>query len=250
MTSADSIIGQKIIRLDEVSSTNNYAANLIAKKNPIEGTVILALKQGSGRGQFDRDWLSEPGKNITMSVIISPGFLPVHKQFMLNILASISVVDVLTSLFSMDVKVKWPNDIYVNNKKIAGILIQNFLLGSNIRHTIIGIGLNVNQEVFPPELHLATSIYIEVGRRVDILITESKLIQELDKNYHLLKEDEDLLRKIYLSRLLGMDEQRRFELSDRTLEGRIVGIDDYGRLKVEEKGIVHTYDHHMIRMIL
>ena len=135
--------GKMSIYLPETESTNNYAMDLISKTNPPEGTCIYTAYQSAGRGQIGRYWHSETGKNILISYILYPKDLKIADQFMLNIIASLAVRDVV-DLFCLNVKIKWPNDIYVDDKKIAGILVQSVLRNNTIKATIIGIGLNVN----------------------------------------------------------------------------------------------------------
>ena len=125
--------GKFLLHLPSVDSTNNYAKNYIAKSSPIDGTVILADEQFAGRGQSGNIWLSEAGKNLTFSIIYQTSFLLATEQFYLNMAISLGISAALASILLPDsdlsVKIKWPNDIYVQNKKIAGILIENTISG-------------------------------------------------------------------------------------------------------------------------
>ncbi len=136
-------IGSKIIHLESVDSTNNYAANLVHQANCINGTVILADDQYLGKGQRGSEWLTSKGDNLTSSIIIYPDKLAVDDQFYLTCMAALSVVDTLKG-YGIQANIKWPNDIYVNQEKIGGILIENVIQGNLIKTAIIGIGLNVN----------------------------------------------------------------------------------------------------------
>ncbi|MES2829127.1 MAG: biotin--[acetyl-CoA-carboxylase] ligase [Bacteroidota bacterium] len=142
-------IAQKLIHLEAVDSTNNYLKVLLSKSEPLaEGTVILADNQFSGRGQRGNTWLSEPGLNLTFSILLNPTLLKVEHQFKLNMAVSIGIKNALCKYVPEEIKVKWPNDIYFGKKKIGGVLIENTLQGNVIKHSIIGIGINVNQREF------------------------------------------------------------------------------------------------------
>ncbi|MFI5220658.1 MAG: biotin--[acetyl-CoA-carboxylase] ligase, partial [Bacteroidia bacterium] len=128
-------IGKYIIRLETVDSTNNYAAALISKSKPAEGTAIMADFQDYGRGQRETIWESENGKNLLVSFILYPQ-IDTADYFLLNECFSLAVREVIEDITGLDVKIKWPNDILVNNKKIAGILIENSIRGNTILYSI------------------------------------------------------------------------------------------------------------------
>src|SRR6201996_2639796 len=152
-------VGQNLLTLKEVDSTNNFLKNLASNSKPLpEGTVIMAENQYAGRGQQQNTWHAEPGKNLTFSLLLNPIFLPVSQQFDLTRAISISVFDTLRPLLGDALKIKWPNDVYYGDKKLGGMLIENILSGNTIKHAIVGIGLNVNQEKFPETAVNATSV--------------------------------------------------------------------------------------------
>ncbi len=129
----------------ELTSTNDYL-----KRNASilpSGTVIAAFKQSAGRGQKGNSWESEPGKNSTLSLLLKKPNIAVKEQFYLSEAVSLAIVDVLEQ-YAHGFKIKWPNDIYYNDRKISGILIEHSLSGEGIEHTIIGAGVNINQQVF------------------------------------------------------------------------------------------------------
>ncbi len=132
---------KNIIYLHEVESTNNYANQLILSDAAEEGTVVLAHYQKKGKGQHGNNWESEDEKNLLMSIIIFPGFLDAGKQFLISKVVSLALIDFLKTE-TEDVSIKWPNDIYVGKNKIAGILIENSVKGTNMFSAILGIGLN------------------------------------------------------------------------------------------------------------
>ena len=120
-------IGKVLRHFPQLGSTNQYAVEIVSKSNPTEGTVISTFHQPAGRGQIGRKWESEPHKNLTLSIIFYPRFLAPTQQFILNQAISLGLVDFITKYIAKGVKVKWPNDIYVQDRKIAGILLQNTL---------------------------------------------------------------------------------------------------------------------------
>ena len=150
--------GRNLIKVKTIASTNNYALELLANNEPIEGTAIMAEYQQSGKGQRGSGWLSDEGANLLVSLIFYPRFLSPNNQFYLNIIASLAVMETVNNFCRADVKVKWPNDVYANERKIAGILIENSIRGSQIFSSVIGIGLNINQTSFPQFDVEATSL--------------------------------------------------------------------------------------------
>lgn len=195
----DSLFTGKIkIYLPTTSSTNAHAMELLAKTNPSEGTCIYTDFQSAGRGQIGRFWHSSHGKNVLISYIFYPGFLKVTDQFYLNIISSLAVRDTIMSYMD-DVTIKWPNDVYVGEQKISGILVQNVLRGSQIKATVIGIGINVNESEFPSELPNPTSILGVIGRETRLDDVIQLLSSRLEYHYLRLKQAKyrDLMSDYY-----------------------------------------------------
>lgn len=232
----------KIIRLDVVDSTNNFASRLIKEESPQEGTVILAEYQKSGRGQKEHNWTSEKGKNLTFSIILYPTMLKVERQFYLSMAISVSIVRCLQTLMS-NVSIKWPNDIFIQNRKIAGILIENSIIGSFLQNSIIGIGLNVNQVNFS-DVPEATSLAIELNKQLNKEIILTNLMQYINSwlsklynnNYHSIKS-------IYESLLFCKDQNASFIKDNKKFSGTITGVSEFGQLKIKhENGAVNQYN--------
>ncbi len=228
-------LGNQIIRLSSVDSTNNYAANMIRQNNVGEGTVILALNQLNGRGQVHNNWETEGGKNLTVSIVLKPTFLEASEQFVLSQMIAVSLVEVLVKLGLSDVAVKWPNDILLNNKKVAGVLVENSVVGKNIAFSIVGVGLNVNQENFEKLPH-ATSLKCGSGNEYEVDRVLELLLNQMNKNYLFVQQRRnDILKKNYFSYLIGVDEFLRYTVqgvTDKWL--RIVDVDSLGRVVVED----------------
>lgn len=246
---ANSIIGTKVYHFKEIDSTNIFASELLSKKSPKEGTVITADVQLQGKGQYGRKWLANEGENLTMSVILYPEIL-VQDQFILNIFSSLAVSACLQENFDIHTKVKWPNDIYVENRKITGILIQNFISGNRVKSSVIGIGININQSKFPTEASNACSIFQKTGQEVNINDFQSLLFEYLDQYYFLLKSTPSRLLKEYADKLYGINEKRQFQIGEEMVNGIIKGIDHYGRLKVDIEGTIKPYSLGEIKMIV
>lgn len=240
-------IGHKIIRLDTVDSTNNYAANLIKEGKISHGTVILADEQTAGRGQRGAVWSSRSGENLLLSLYVVPDNLSVDQQVSLTHFASLSVVEFLRKI-GISAEVKWPNDIYVSAKKIAGILIENVLSAGNVSHAIIGIGMNVNQKDF--EFDTATSIKKEKNEFFPIEQVLFQLIFEFNNCWEMIRKGElKKLREDYLNNLYLLNQDAEFEDNGGFFKGKITGISDEGFLLVEKEGISRKYDLKEIRFI-
>ena len=159
----------QILKYESLASTNSFAHQLVADDRPQDETVIWALEQSSGRGQRNNAWVVEPGKNLTFSIIIYPSYLPINRQFALSEASALAITDVLSNLIpNGDVAIKWPNDIYIGNKKIGGLLLEHSIMGSSIDYSIVGIGINVNQVDFPKNLPNPTSLAIETNAEYDL----------------------------------------------------------------------------------
>ena len=139
------------IRMDEVDSTNLYLKRLARNEHPEEGSLVVTEYQTAGRGQTGSTWFSSKGDNLVFSLLIYPKGVEASGQFIISRIASLAVKNTLDQ-FTNDIRIKWPNDIYWKDKKIAGMLIENDIQGKHIENSVIGIGVNINQQDFPPEL--------------------------------------------------------------------------------------------------
>jgi len=157
-------IGKVFQHYEKLDSTNEKATEYLSKNNPSEGTVISTYYQQKGRGQIGSLWESEPDKNISLSIILYPRFVPLVQQFSFNQAIALGVYDFISSNIGKAVKVKWPNDVYVGLKKIAGILIQNSLAQGHIQSSIVGLGININQSDFLSDAPNPTSFLLETGQ--------------------------------------------------------------------------------------
>jgi len=232
-------IGSDVIRLKEVGSTNNYLMDLYSIEKPAEGTVVLADYQTAGRGIDGSKWESEPGQNLTFSFILYPTFLAPEAQFYLNKIISLGLSDLAGELLPErdDIRIKWPNDIYIGNKKIAGTLVQNGVKGSSFDFSVIGIGLNVNQVEFPIDAinpvslkAIATSSFIlEDVFRLTLIKMENRLNQLIQGE--LRKIDKD-----YLDHLYRFNQLAGYIFEGKSIMAKITGVNRYGQLVLEIPG--------------
>ncbi len=225
-------LGYPIIHLPSVDSTNNYAAWLLHKENPAEGTVILADVQSRGKGQGINIWLSDKDLNLLCSIILKPDFMPAYKQFYLSMCIASGINDCLIAL-GIRSQVKWPNDILVKGKKIAGILIENTILSQNLRTSIVGIGLNVNQVNFPPDISNPSSLAAETGQSFDVAQMLTLLLSFLEKRLNqLYAEDYIAVKSGYLNSLWLLNTYVGFTDQKGVFEGRIVDVAESGELVI------------------
>lgn len=197
-----------IITLDEVSSTNDVAMNAIVQHTHGHGTIFTARSQSAGRGQRGNVWRSAPGRNLTFSLIIEPCHIPVCEQFRISEMAALAAIRALGG-FGISARIKWPNDLYVGDCKIGGILIEHTLMGEYLSFSIIGIGINVLETGFDPTLPNPTSVALLLARsdgRESDAATPSRLLQAFCEAFDDLyassqRDDTKTLHRDYMSRL-------------------------------------------------
>ena len=227
-------VGQNFITLKEVDSTNNFLKELLSNSTPLfEGTVIMADYQFAGRGQQQKSWYTEPGKNLTFSLLLNPVFLSVSNQFDLTRVISLGVYDALEPFIGGKLKIKWPNDIYYMDYKLGGILIENIIQAGQIKNAVVGIGINVNQESFPLYLVNAISLHQILHADYDLKTLLSEICRHIEVWYLTLKAGKTaVVRETYLSRLYWLNVQRSFKTSDKVFAGTIKHVRDNGLLVV------------------
>ena len=233
------LLGNTIIKLDAIDSTNDYARELLLNDaNITEGTTVIADFQEKGKGQRGRNWSSEKGLNLTMSVILYPVNLKLQDLFVMTKVTSLGVLDYLKSLLdanlSDQLRIKWPNDIYVANNKICGILIENNVRGDLITSCIIGIGLNVNQVDFPDDIVNPTSIKRELERSFDLDSLRVELCASLEHRYSQLHGmDHGQLGIQYEDCLYGRNEMKSYQIKGQAVSAKLVGVSSFGELMLE-----------------
>jgi len=238
-------IGKSLYCYDELDSTNTFALDILSKTPPNDGTVIRALNQTKGKGQYGSTWASEKEKNLTFSVIIKSQFLALADIFYLNQVASLAVYNATKPhITDNELYIKWPNDILIHQKKTAGILIQNVLQSSKLKYSVIGIGLNVNQQQFDPELRHATSLSVATGKTYNLEDLLQTLCVELERLILKLREGNyKEIRELYISRLFGLHNKMPYITSTgERLDGAVEGIDPSGKLILQINGNSRLFD--------
>lgn len=244
--------GKTLKYLPTCHSTNDIASQMIqSEDNVFEGTVIITDNQTAGRGQRGNTWEANGGQNLTFSLILKPNFLKASDQFQLNVAISMGVFDFLNDFIDGGLSVKWSNDIYFENQKMGGILIENTLQGYNIGYSIIGIGLNINQIEF--QNLKATSLRNITGnpQQYDLSEILKSLLENIEKNYFKIKNnDYELLKIRYLNNLYRFQEWHYFRKNGQQFLGQIIGIDETGKLGIETEGMVLYFDFKEVEFVI
>ena len=219
----------QIIQLGSVESTNRYCEAL--DLNEVEDfTCYWALEQTAGIGQRGNLWASAPGQNLTFSLVLHPTFLPADRQFKLTEALSLALVDFLSTFhFPLSTSIKWPNDIYIGAHKICGTLVSGRLTGNNIASAVCGIGLNINQCVFPEWVPNPTSLSLLTGKQYDLEPLLQQVLRCIETRYNDLKVGLDPEPE-YLKHLLNFGVQARYRYNEVEIEATITGVDPHGRL--------------------
>jgi len=231
-------VGQTIVKLSEVNSTNTYVKELLSNSKPLlDGTVIMADHQFAGRGQNNNVWESKPGENLTFSIYLNPTFLAVNQQFELNKAVCLGIIDYLNLIIGDEFKIKWPNDIYYQDKKIGGILIENITKGYQLKDSVVGIGLNINQKEFGDLNNRASSLSKILHQNYDLDKLLAQICQSIEKRYLQLKAGKlQLLHDDYLKRLFRINELHQYNIENQNFEGIIKGVTPTGRLTLQLLG--------------
>ena len=241
-------IGAYSVFTEETTSSNDALKLLLNAENLPEGALLYTHFQTKGRGMMSNVWESEPAKNLLLSVYLNPQFLRIEEQVWLNVMVSLAIHQTAATLTKQTVHIKWPNDIYIQEQKVAGILVENVLQGNRIRISILGIGLNLNQVTFSTPK--AASLAQFLGSNIDPEEARKELCQNLSHYYALLKaKQHNLLWDLYHTHLLGKGQMALFKKDAQTFEGMIMGIDKKGKLHVMVEDEVKSFVHKEIEFI-
>ena len=246
-------IGRNVLEFGTLDSANSYALSLLAgpSKTP-EGTVIMASEQRAGRGQAFTHWVSEPGQNLLLSVVLYPHFVDPSTIFLLSQAISLGVHDALKELLGQEVHIKWPNDIYYGDRKICGLLIENSIRAMHLNHSVVGIGINVNQEDFPETLPNPVSVKNILGKATDLKRVFHLLCNHLEKRYLQLKAGQAReIKADYLKSLYRFNEDHTFEYGGQKFKAKIIDVGDDGKLVLEYgNNLTGRYDFKTIHFVL
>jgi len=241
-------LGRQLIYLNEVDSTNSYL-----KSRPIDelnhGSLCISDAQLQGRGQYKREWLTESGQNLTWSFILKPD--EHDRLFMLTLAFIYSAAEVIQAMTGLQTQLKWPNDLMIQDKKVGGVLAETVFNGNQLDRCIIGIGINVNQASFPPELPQASSLF-QLSQR---LYSREELLAEIthrsEQAYLQWQQRDRQLVKHINEKLIGYGEQVHIQLDGFDIEGSklMLGVNTSGHLHMmDEDYTVHTYAYEQVRV--
>lgn len=228
----------KILRFDEINSTNVYLYDKISEKNDISDTVVVAAHQTAGRGMDKNRWESEAGKNLLFSIALNVNFLEAENQFKISQAVSVAIVETLSQFVdNQQLYIKWPNDIYFGEKKLAGMLIQNTIEGRMMGVSIIGIGLNVNQIEFSSDIPNPISLKQISGEDFDLENLLNLLIKNIKSSVEGLriKENQIAINEKYISKAYRYRQWADYLYKNKVKSMIINGFDCYGRLILEDQ---------------
>ena len=241
-------IGKKAFYLPTCHSTNELASVLLNKQEQLNGTVVYTDFQSHGKGQRGNSWESAKGENILISIVLETGFVEPANFFDLTIITSLSIHDVLSDYLRDGFKIKWPNDLYYFDKKIGGILIENYIKQNAIEWCIVGVGLNINQRRFKEKN--AISLAQICDQRFDREELINILLQKVESRYFQLKDGKkERLKKEYIARLFWKDELHVFQSEGTFFNGRIIDVEHSGKLKMEVEEGERLFDFKEVSFI-
>ena len=233
----------KIIKLDAIDSTNSYLKKLLTKESLDDLTVVISKHQTKGKGRNGNIWANDASLNLAFSIYKRFNRLNINNKFILNLISSISVFHLLNENKLNKLTIKWPNDIMSENKKISGILIENSVKGNFINHSVIGVGINVNQRKFK-NLPNATSMFIQTGREFSLDTLASRLGEIFSKNFLQYEKNEGALLKYYNNQLFLKNTDSNFITKDgKRFSGKITRINKNGELiimKADKREVNYT----------
>jgi BirA family transcriptional regulator, biotin operon repressor / biotin---[acetyl-CoA-carboxylase] ligase len=224
-------IGFHVVDLKSVDSTNNYATAQVHAGLATHGMVYLAAEQTAGKGQRGRSWTSSAGQNLTMSIVLEPTFLEARDQFILIVTVALACRDFMAKYVPSALSIKWPNDLYISDRKAGGILIESISKGRGLKYSIAGIGININQEVFPSDLPNAVSLKQITGETLSLPQAARELCAAVENRYSQLKSQQTLeLLSQYNQHLYMLGRIAKLKIGDLEFETRIKKVNAQGQL--------------------
>lgn len=226
-------IGSPFIELRQVESTNNYAMGMIHARMAQHGTCVFAHRQTAGKGQRRKEWVSGAGTDIILSIIVEPFRLAPAQQFSLSMAVAVGVYRFFNHYAIAETSIKWPNDLYWRDRKAGGILIENVIKGHQWQWAVIGIGINLNQTIFPEMERCPVSLKQITGKTYDTVAMAKDLISYLEKAFEQLITDEPFIREQYTSLLYRLNQPVHFRQGARSFTGIVSGVASTGELIVK-----------------
>ncbi len=228
------IIGSNIISVPKLTSSNTHLSALIKSQELPEGTVVTTAFQTGGRGQAGNTWESEGGKNLLFSILLRPTGITAEKQFLISMIISLGICD-FADRFTDSAAIKWPNDIYVGNDKIAGILIENSVMENMTDYSIAGIGVNITQVILTSGAPNPVSLKMITGKEYNLNKCLEQVLSDLDRRYkQLIAGDTNLIRNDYTGRLFRFGEWSRYSDNTGYFTGKILSVTPEGLIILEK----------------
>ena len=236
---------------DTLDSTNAYLQRKLSECD-IRDWVVSTDEQTAGKGMGNNGWESEAAKNLTFSLAVDMGFLPAERQFLLSEAVPLGIIEVLdTFLPAEKLSIKWPNDIYYSNRKLAGILINSTIKANMMGVSIIGIGLNVNQMKFQDWPTHPISLKLISGMDYDLQLLLKQIVEHVKTKVELLKSNPTAIEHAYLERLFRYQTWADYVVDGKTLRLFMTGIDSFGRLQlVDEQQQLHSFEIKQIKFLI
>ena len=232
------------VYVTECLSTNDFLTQLLLKNKIKEGSMVRADFQTKGKGQRSNSWESQRGKNLLFSFVLFPE-IKLSDQFLLHIITSLSIYNVLKKIGLNNIKIKWPNDIYINKKKICGILIESQIFKKKIKRSVIGVGININQHHFG-DIN-ATSVFKEVNKKMD----RSEILSLFKSSFNKEYSEINTAKKIsYKEKLYGYNELLNYKFLNKRFLGKIVDVKDDGRISLMINDKIKDFEFGSIELLI
>lgn len=243
---------KKKVFLKETQSTNLYVEEMLADDSSLESTVVQSDFQSVGSGHADNQWESEKGKNCLVSFYMPQLHIFAAQQFVLSKITCLAVVSTLHSIMPQsEIRIKWPNDIYIGDKKVAGVLIKNKVQNQHVISSIIGVGVNVNQDSFLSSAPNPISVKSVVRKDIDISMFLNELTLNIEEELdQLMAKGSQIIDERFHNLLYSLDAQKKYEINSQVEEGIVRGVDEYGRLKLEVRGQISYCDFKEVKLVL
>ncbi len=249
---SDNPLGQPFVELDSVDSTNNYALAQIHAGLAQHGQAYFAWEQYAGKGQRGRVWESQKGHNLTISLVFRPFPLGPQQQFQLSACLAVSVARWFSRYAGDETRIKWPNDLYWHDRKAGGILVESIVsaTGAEWKWAVAGMGININQVQFNPDLVNPVSLRQITGKNWSLKDLALALCREIDQYWQqLIKNGFDEILRDYNQLLYRRGETAKFRTGNRSFEAKLLRVDDSGLLWLDE-GMEKSYSFGEISLIL
>lgn len=243
-------IGKNTHFLPTCHSTNDIALQMIQNTSVFEGQVVVTNHQTAGKGQRGNVWEAEAGQNLTFSIILKPIFLRADEQFKLNIAVSVGIYQFLSALLPEGLSIKWPNDVYFNDKKLGGVLIENSIQANQLSYSVVGIGLNINQIQFFDKKAISLLKINQYTNHYDLTELLSQLLVSIEQCYLKLKNNEyKSLKESYVNKLFRINTFHIYQQNGREFIGKIIDVLDSGKLMLEVDGNLELFDMKEIEFV-